>query len=285
MLDFVNTETFQDFAQFRIHPWKGWNFTTDILRKNAIIYCKTDFIPLLFQNLQLTNRKYILITHSSDYPINKDRFNSKPSCIIKWFAENATYDHSDLIPIPIGLIPSNETNRESLEWFSENIEVLRSNPKDKDILYCNWNNANISKGRFEIFEKLRKNNLKYIWDRPETEDRVKLLLEKGSDSVGDQRISFNEYCDHLSRHRFIISPPGNGEDTHRTWESLYMGCFPIVKKNNIFKEYKDLPIIQINDYSEINYNLLNSFLNREYNYDILYMKYWKTRILEEFNKL
>ena len=35
----------------------------------------------------------------------------------------------------------------------------------------------------------------------------------------------------LSSYKFALSPEGNGIDCHRTWECLYLGVIPIVKKS------------------------------------------------------
>ncbi len=58
---------------------------------------------------------------------------------------------------------------------------------------------------------------------------------------------------------FVISPPGNGHDCHRTWEALYCGAVPIVLANEIDLELiKNLPILIVNNYSELkNYNLVD----------------------------
>ena len=274
MLDYTNVNTFQEIAQFQINPSKGLHFTTDMLKGNAIIYCKTDFLPMLFDKLKFTNRKYILISNSSDYEIDEVVFRLKPPCIVKWFAQNAAFNHPDLIPIPIGLVPA--INTEILSWFSDNVETLKSNEKDKTILYCNWNPLN-STFRDTIFTKLEKNDIKYFWDRK------KDIKEIGG--VHTTNLSFKDYAINMSKHKFVVSPYGNGLDCHRTWEALYMECFPIVIKHNVYKEYDDLPIIQVRDYSEVTYELLNSYLERTYNYEKLTMNYWKERIYNEFKKI
>jgi hypothetical protein len=277
-LDFINEDAFFNFADFKIH--REFNYTTQILKNNAIICCHTDRLEMLFNELKLSNRKYILITDGSDHPINFDRFKNKPNCIKKWFAENAIYDHPDLIPIPLGLYPEySDVFINSNKWFCGNIETLRNNPKDINLLYCNWFNASGGyplKHRITVFEKLRKNNLNYVWDRP------KSIAEN---SLETEKLSFETYCDHASRHKFIVCPAGNGVETIRTMEALYMGCFPIVLRNNVYKEWEDTPIIQVNDYIDVTYDLLHSYLNKEYNYEKLYMTYWKKRITDEFNKL
>ena len=297
MLDYINTNTFRDLSDFVIMLNNNKPFTFDILKQNAIIFCKTDYLDYLFSNIQFSGRKYILITHASDYPITKILFNKKPNCIKKWFGENIAFSHPDLISIPIGLSPDKDVDETPLDikWFSENIERFREQKKSLDILYCNWTtNNNIAK-RKDILNKFDRNNIKYIWDYPTftkeqnelIQQKFKVLKEgKSTKEEISKLLHYYEYCENMSKYKFVISPPGNGEDCHRTWEALYMGFFPVVLKGDVFNDYKDnLPIIQVNNYSEVTYHLLYSYLDKEYNYEKLYMKYWEERILEEFKNL
>jgi len=283
MLDFINVNTFRDISHFVIMLNDNKPFVNSILEQNAIIYCKTDYIPYLFSNLTNSTKKYILITGSSDYNINENIFLNKPKCIIKWFAQNINYNNENLIAIPIGLgphknidawVPDEKGNQYTI-WYANNIYKLKNNEKNKKILYCNWNNNNNRKERINILNKLKDNKLQFNWGR----------LGYGENGNNDDYVSPYVYYNDLSKHKFTISPPGNGTDCHRTWEALYMNVFPVVIKHILYDEFKDLPIIQVNDYSEVTYDLLHSYLNKEYNYEKLYMSYWKNRILNEFNSL
>ena len=98
----------------------------------------------------------------------------------------------------------------------------------------------------------------------------------------ENKLSFYNYCTNMSKHKFVICPPGNGADTHRVWESLYLGCIPIVKKSRIYPY--DLPIIQINDWSEVTQELLESYIY-EGDKSQLFLKYWETLIKEDLIKL
>jgi hypothetical protein len=298
MLDYINTNTFRDMAHYVVMPNQNKPFISDILRRNAIIYCKTDYTEYLFSNLKFSGRKYILITHSSDYSIEERLFKLRPPCIIKWYAEFAKYIHPDLITIPAGLTPNKDLDKTwlDLDWFVDNIERLKSNTKDIKTLYCSWTIRNNVKKRSNVLQKLKNNNLEYIWDYPNFPNNIDELLQKELQLLKEGKTTckkFNElacyynYCENMSKYKFVIAPEGNGDgDTQRVWEALYMGCFPVVLKNNVYREYAtELPIIQVKDYSEVTYDLLNSYLNREYNYEKLYMEYWKKRIIKEFEKL
>ena len=117
MLDYINGNKFADMSDFVI-DLNNQNFNIEMYRKNSILYCKTDFINKLFNFINFSNRKYVLITHMSDYDITQSIFQSKPKSIIKWYAENATYNHSDLIPIPIGCFLA-------VRYFNDKEKIVR----------------------------------------------------------------------------------------------------------------------------------------------------------------
>ena len=91
------------------------------------------------------------------------------------------------------------------------------------------------------------------------------------------------YLQEIRDSKFVICPRGNGIDTHRMWEALYLGSIPIVKKYVALHEFADLPILFIEDWSDIN----EAFLNQEYeritnirtwNMDKLKFGYWANLI-------
>lgn len=82
----------------------------------------------------------------------------------------------------------------------------------------------------------------------------------------------------MSKYKFIISPKGAGIDCHRTWESIILGCIPIVKSSSINEIYKNLPILVIENWSDLNIELLDKkykeIKSTQYNLDKLYLNYW-----------
>ena len=74
---------------------------------------------------------------------------------------------------------------------------------------------------------------------------------------------------------FVISPPGNGFDCHRTWEALYLGAVPIVLKSKIDTNLiKDLPIWVVDNYSEVHEYSKTDLKD-------LYIKLWNNANLEK----
>lgn len=60
-----------------------------------------------------------------------------------------------------------------------------------------------------------------------------------------------EYYAQIARHRFTLSPEGFGPDCYRTWESLYLGSIPIVLRSVAMGPFAELPILFVDDYSEV----------------------------------
>jgi len=84
---------------------------------------------------------------------------------------------------------------------------------------------------------------------------MKILSELKMVSVGELVISERgriDYLMNLRRHSLVPCPEGNGIDTHRIWETLYMGGTPVIKRSKYLQPLLvDLPVIFVNQWSEI----------------------------------
>lgn len=67
----------------------------------------------------------------------------------------------------------------------------------------------------------------------------------------EDRLSPRQHRSHLLNSYFVISPPGNGFDCHRTWEAIYLGCVPVVLRSALADEFvSNLPILAVEDWNE-----------------------------------
>jgi hypothetical protein len=86
----------------------------------------------------------------------------------------------------------------------------------------------------------------------------------------------------MSKYSFILSPFGNGMDCHRTWEALCLGCIPILMAPGFKKMFENLPVLIVNNWSDVNQELLNKtiteFQTRTFDYEKLSLKYWVDKI-------
>jgi len=278
MIDYVDANTYASIAHYRVNPdYEGhrikWN--PDITRQNSVVFVKKGLIRWFFHHTKNSPFKHILITHLDDDPIDFTEFSKKPFSVVKWYAENACYNHPDLIPIPFGLDPhygvcACHNAQQKFDSFMNNIETCKSIPKATDVVYCNWDVSNNPAERANVVEKL---NVKYIWE---------------GDS-GKHKLSYEDHLKRSASFKFIISPPGNGVDAVRQWQTIYSNCVPIVLDHNIYKECDDLPMIRVKKWEDVTEDLLQSYLELEktkkFNYEILTNTYWKNRIMGEYNKL
>jgi len=68
-----------------------------------------------------------------------------------------------------------------------------------------------------------------------------------------QALQPRDYVSTVRLHQFIACPPGNGLDTHRVWESLYLGTIPIVYQSQAMRDFQELglPIWIVANYSDL----------------------------------
>ncbi|MCL5070245.1 MAG: hypothetical protein M1308_05030 [Actinobacteria bacterium] len=103
------------------------------------------------------------------------------------------------------------------------------------------------------------------------------------------KINSKRYLNLLKTYKFVASPQGNGLDCHRTWEAIYLGVIPIVKKSVAMEYFAEngLPIWIVDDWAYldfINEDILEmkykGFCSRSSNKEIIFMDYWLKKIKE-----
>lgn len=226
------------------------------LFEGCVIFANTINIENLFYYLnKVKNLKNLqLITHQTDIKIDKGLFDSKPTCISKWYSPNITYNHPDLIPIPLGLANDYSTkNLTSKYFFPDKIINEKINK-----IYINFVKNTNEKKRSELMEYFKNKN--YVtFDNP--------------------NLDLNSYKEKLQSHKFVLCPPGNGLDTHRMWETLYVNSVPVVEKSISSTQYSGLPIIFYENVEEINIDSLNEkYKSLSYSNEMLNIKWWENKI-------
>lgn len=232
------------------------------LNENDIIFCHTDFIYNLFSDLKniKTLKNVTLLTNQTDDMITKKLFFKKPKCISNWYSINVSIDSDRVTAIPLGL--SNNYSPKNLR--SEDYINLNSNIKNLPItMYVNFRITNF-KERELLYEQFHS----YDWAK-----------------INKPNISLGSYITDLNTSTFTLAPWGNGVDTHRIWEAIYAGSIPITKYHRTFKGMKNLPILFINDYKEITYELLEQFCKKNnyknFSREELTVGFWVNKINSE----
>ena len=225
------------------------------LNENDIIFTTHFFLKDLISKLNKVNKlKNIkLVTHWSDDSVDKKLFELKPPCVSEWYGINVNYEHPNLIPIPLGIAGDFSTKNLLANEFT-NLETRSSK---ENLLYVN-------------FQKNTNND--------ERTDIAQIFDDKKWALVKEPNLSLSEYREDLSKSSFVLCPYGNGFDTHRLWETLYAGSVPIVKKHLTFKTLANLPVLFVDDFNQIDYELLtktyNQIKQKSYDYSKLTVGYW-----------
>lgn len=77
-----------------------------------------------------------------------------------------------------------------------------------------------------------------------------------------------QYFNLVRKYKYVLCLEGNGYDTHRIWETLYLESFPVVLNTSwsASLNYLDLPILGINRIADVNEELLLNFaeLNQDF---------------------
>ena len=237
------------------------------LENGDLIFCKIDNLPKLSHLLKETNKTVYLLTHDSDYEISEEVFTKYSHNIKHWWGVNVNYSHPRLSSVPLGLgspwVPEGVTPQ-SLTELGEGRVLTR----DK-LLYINH--------RIETYPQERREPYDYFANKGWA--TLKQPSPKGQTFT---------YINEVRSHKFVLCPRGNGIDTYRLWESLYLGAIPIVKDCINMDFYKELPIIIIKEYSELTPEFLEAEYERHsplcWEGSPLDLTYWMTKIREKINE-
>jgi len=173
--------------------------------------------------------QHSLVLHNGDEAISLGLLEKLASRVRVIYGVNLSSRNESLIPIPIGL--------ENKKYFTNGI------PGD--------------------FKKQINSNLSH------REDRKILLLQSFSNNTNElERQSCAEvalglratrlagatpkqYRAALSQSRFVLSPAGNGNDCHRTWEAMYLGAIPIVRRVHWPFVDLQLPVLVVDEWRDL----------------------------------
>jgi len=240
--------------QYDEYIW-GDRFKSDFQNNNRVVYSNIDHVKN-----SMNKNCSVVVTHNGDNPVDDDKI-SHFSNLKRWFGQNVMTTNDKVTPLPIGL---------------EN-DYIGGQPQRKHIL-----NGKSSENREA--SKLVYLNCSIGTYRPDRQPAYDYFSSKGWCTVKPHgSLDYYHYCNDILDHHFSICPRGNGLDCHRNWEILYLNRYPVMKKYyGLEKLYSDLPVVFVNDWSEVTEeflrNKLETMRNTTYNMDKLRYSYWKKLI-------
>ena len=209
---------------------------------NPTFFIETHRVPYLFNELKKFTQKCRVISHNSDYTFGQEILPHIPQNIEKFWCQNYNYIETDVVKsLPIGL--------ERKRWFPEQRkqEVLKDMMSidigRDELVYMNFN-ISTTPIRMQIYEDLKD----------------KQFINK--EMVGNGG-NYENYLINLKKHKFVVSPPGNGIDCHRNWEAIYLGCIPIVLNSHFARNVlENFSVFISNDLKNLNEKTLIDFDDR-----------------------
>lgn len=245
----------------------------------ATIYVCTDALPhFCIEVLPKINWKFNLVSGDSDTAVSPeiqgDAFFSIISSphLNSWFAQNKKVSFDRLFSLPIGLdfhtlwsdplafgggplLPSSQESQ--LRSAFGNSPFLG----DRTLkMYCNWH-----------FQLNRGNRLGCL-----------NMVDKNLCHFEEQPCNRYQTWINQSHYAFVLSPEGGGMDCHRTWEALTLGCIPIVKRSAFSDLFQNLPVLIVDDWSDIDLEMLINFhaLHQDTHLNIqeLTMHHWAGKV-------
>ncbi len=263
---YISGDTFRAFSDYIYDETKHDDLT--LVKYGDIVFVKADMLSNFFSSpFNSIKNPFVLITHNSDYSApNRYETHLSNSKILMWYASNPSkQNHLKLSPIPIGLANRRwpEGNLDKIIYAFQNYR--KSWSQRTSLLYVNFN------------IHTNKNQREKAFQQASVIENVQII---------QQRISFETYLQQIGNAKFVLSPPGNGLDCHRTWEALLMGAIPIMLTSTLDPLFSKTRSIIIDDWSKLTQNFLLS-LNFSFNDhllpDVLYANYWHEIIFKYKN--
>lgn len=255
------------------------NFLDDIQPYDSVYVC-TAALPLFVEKfLPNLTKCIILVSGDSTYSVAK-RNATKPNMVTNsvwkpivksryikhWYAQNCTFSHRRIAHIPLGL------DYHSSGWGVGTLRPIEQEAVIKSVL--------MTCIPFHLRQIKCYSSYHFTLKRG---DRMDAFTKVNTDLVfyEPKKVSRHESHQTQSKYAFVISPFGKGVDCHRTWEALILGCIPIMRHSGLDPLFFGLPVLFVNDWSEVTQELLNhtveTYKKTIFNYDKLRLSYWTTR--------
>ena len=231
----------------------------------SIVFCEGDKVDGFIEAIDKEHSgPFVLLLGNSDQNFDR-RLSSLAAApyISRIFAQNLLDEVPGVVALPIGL----ENAWRAKHGRTRRFTVLRKRPARMRLHRIMWT--------FTVST-----------NSVQREEAAHALASLGvADYIGE--VSPKTHAANLRNYSFVASPPGNGEDTHRTWEAMYLGCVPIVLRSYMTESFEalNLPIWIVDSYQDL-IGLTESDLAQKYSElgnrfqsSPLWLDYWRDEIL------
>jgi hypothetical protein len=246
------------------------------------VYICNSAIPDFMNFFELLPHPFVLISGDCDVTVPNDIYGNlfdfsrllNSDKLIHWFSQNCVVKHPKLTKLPIGL------DYHTMKTSPILGPIMSSRDQENTLL-------TISNAALPFHERKHLCYINFMnrWDNKKygNKDRKDALIQIPGNLlfIEKENVPRIDSWINMSRCAFVISPHGNGYDCHRTWEAIALGCIPIVKKSSIDSLYDDLPVLIVDNWFNINDEMLEmtieKYKNMSFCYEKMTLKYWTER--------
>ena len=263
-------------------PFVDYYIDLNNLKDGDTIYiCSSallDFVNSILPNIKT---RFILLSGDSDSPIptgpltkNKFELLINDERLIVWFSQNLVYSpktYKKLKYLPIGMDYHTIANND-MYWGP------RSSPITQEtLLMC------VSKKALPLVDRKPIAYTTFHFTlhrscRQQAYNQIPKELVYYEPSQIPRLMSWNKQIEYA----FVVSPPGEGLDCHRTWEALSLGCIPIMISTPLDEMFEGLPVLIVKSWSDVTQELLDKTILeynlKEFCLEKLELKYWLEKI-------
>ena len=256
--------------------------------KMSIYVCSDMLTYFVSSILPKITMSFYLVSGDSDLDVQKEALTPElfkklveSPYLLKWFAQNITDPPAPkVVQMPIGLDYHSIANTHD-HWWKLNHEG--SKPVEQESIL---NDLRQSMKPFDERSCKIFSNIHHRLDRHgDRGSAISALYHKRPELIANasQYMSRTQTWREMCKYSFVLSPFGNGYDCHRTWEALSLGAIPIVRAKQFKDLFADLPILNVDEWSDVTQELLETtireFKDRKFNYEKFTLKYWTDQML------
>lgn len=220
-------------------------------------------------------QQFIILTHNGDYSITSHLLQAAKSIpnFKMWYGQNVDCESDSRVQsIPIGLendIHFQHIGKRRLLFEASRQSGTATPSKLAYLNFSMWTNPPVRYDTHACFK-----------------DKTWVTDECLNATVQE---NYSYWLSQVLDHHYVLCPRGNGIDTHRLWETLYMGRIPIALNDRNTRYYQDLPILLVDKWSDVTPKLLEENIERfsdtsKFNMDMLKFSWWSSLIKKEITK-
>lgn len=268
------------------------------LKAGDIVFVHCRFIPQFYQEVVPSlAQPIVLVIADGDESFPTDCGNNfdvekllSHHCIVHVFVQNNVYagKSKKVLSLPIGMDFHTVAYKGANGGWGEKGSPKVQEAQLNDIL-ATLKPTYLRKKRiftdFQLADTMHGEFKRYLQCGEDRKSIFQRILKTGLVDYAPSFMRRSKLWETKGEYAFSVSPHGNGLDCHRTWEDLVLGCIVIVKSSPLDSLYEGLPVVIVQDWSEITAENLdawlakfgNAFTNQSYRIKLT-NRYWISKI-------